>query len=670
MMTKPKKVAVLGLDCALTHLIDQHIQEGHLPTFKKIFESSTVAENCLTNYPTITPPGWATLATGAWAGTHGVTDFTIPTPGDRAGEFKITAAFSSKNSRAQFIWDAADQAGKKCIVLNYPGSDPSNLKNGIMVGGGGLSVGEYRDGLPGLGSEITVCHDQLITTDVYPNAIPAKFEEAAGWTNVPDEGRDDMMELTARLNYPMPREAMAETTWYVLARDLAGDGYDTVTLSPTRDYQDAFCTLKVGQWSEKIFTQLQTAEGKTKEVFFHCKLIELSEDAEDFKMFFTAMIATEGWSSPPEIAAEIKNIRGVPCPGGGVRGYAVGWFDLDTYVEINELYSQWLGDAAKVLLTNHDWDLFYMHSHPPDWVYHAIMTDMDPRTCPDEDKRRAAWQAHLGIYETQDRMLAGILEAVPEDETLIALVSDHGATPDGPKLDPYEILVPAGLAVKAEDQVSDEELKARMVKAMGVGEKSKLSIYNFKAMKARATKLELSKTKAFPRGSIYFHVNLKGKFPEGCVEPQDYEKVQQEIIDALYQYVEPTTGRRPVALALSKQDARILGLYGDMVGDVVYAVYPEFGSQHGQILPTAKCGVGSLRGLFTLGGPGLKKNHRLERTVWLNDLVPTICYLLDLPVPEQAEGAVLYQAFEDPDFKRKETQDLKKALAEMEKKLA
>ena len=34
----PKRVAVIGFDCAEPHLIQKHIAEGHLPTFKKLFE--------------------------------------------------------------------------------------------------------------------------------------------------------------------------------------------------------------------------------------------------------------------------------------------------------------------------------------------------------------------------------------------------------------------------------------------------------------------------------------------------------------------------------------------------------------------------------------------------------------------------------------------------------
>ena len=222
--------------------------------------------------------------------------------------------------------------------------------------------------------------------------------------------------------------------------------------------------------------------------------------------------------------------------------------------------------------------------------------------------------------------------------------------PDLPIADPYQALVPAGLAVLAEEQKPQEE---------GLNLAQKI-------LSLSSAKIDFSQTKAVANREIYIYVNLKGRDPEGIVEPADYETVQQQIIDALLTYVDPATGKRPVALALSRRDARILGLHGERVGDVVYAVYPWFGAQHGQILPTAEHGVGKLKSLLVLQGPGLKKNYRLERTCWLPDLVPTLCYLMDWPLPETAEGAVIYQALKDPDMKSKEIVKLKESLARME----
>ena len=232
-MIRPKRVAIIGLDAAQPHLIEKHIAEGHLPTFKKLIEAGTVADNCLVAFPTVTPPNWATIATGAWPGTHGITDFHVAVPGATPSNANTVEAFSSDRCRAEYLWDAADKAGKKCIVLNYPGSWPSHLKNGIMVGGAGLTVTEKRDGLKDLKARLMVCHDQLITTGNYPAGIRGQFTAATAWQNAPDLG-EAPQEMTARLSFPGALEPLAPATWYVLAWQSADAGYDRVTLSPSQ----------------------------------------------------------------------------------------------------------------------------------------------------------------------------------------------------------------------------------------------------------------------------------------------------------------------------------------------------------------------------------------------------------------------------------------------------
>ena len=655
MANTPKKVAVIGLDCALSHFIEQYIAEGHLPTFKKLINEGVIADNCLAPYPTITPPNWASIATGAWPGTHGVTDFHVQEVGGPLDGSNVKQAFNSERVNAEFIWDALDKAGKKCIVMNYPGSWPSHMQNGIIVGGTGLSIGELRDGRLVMNSHVTLCHDQLITNGAYPASIHCDFEDADDWENVPEMG-EDPREMEAELRFPGAEDKPAPTTWYVLVRQTGDDGYDRATLSPTRDFNDAFCTLAVGEWSPKITTNIKMEDGSEREVFFRCKLIELTDDAEDFRFFIAGMADPSRLSSPQEAAKQIDSEEGTIGPGGGVTGYALGWFDLDTYVEINDQYTKFLADTATSLLSKNEWDGFFMHAHSPDWLYHVLMTDMDPATTPDEATRKAAWDAHFKIYQFQDEMLAKILEAVGEN-TLVITVSDHGATPDGKPFNPYHALVPAGLAVFEEQEISASAGKAVRMKSMF-------------DRRARAQVADPKQSKAIPMRSCYIYINLKGREPEGIVEPEDYEKVQQEIIDALYTYIDPELNQRPVAMALTREDARIIGLYGDTVGDVIYSLYPNFGGQHGYILPTAEWGLGTLKVLFTLTGPGIKKGYRLTRTSRLPDIVPTICYLMDWPLPAQAEGSVLYQALEDPNFKVKQVSELREELANMETQLA
>ena len=105
------------------------------------------------------------------------------------------------------------------------------------------------------------------------------------------------------------------------------------------------------------------------------------------------------------------------------------------------------------------------------------------------------------------------------------------------------------------------------------------------------------------------------------------------------------------------------------VGDVVYAIYPEFGGQHGPHLPTTEWGVGKLRALQAFYGPGIKKGYKLERTSGLTDVVPTICYMMSWPVPAQTEGNILFQALENPNLASDRVKKLKESLVKMEEAL-
>lgn len=655
MANVPKRVALIGLDCALPHLIEKHIAEGHLPTFKKLIEGGVIAENCLVPYPTVTPPNWASIATGAWPGTHGITDFHVHKPGTTPTNANIVQAFSSDRCKAEYLWDAADGAGKKCIVLNYPGSWPSKMKNGIMVGGSGLSVGENRDGIQGLSSSVKGCLDQLITTGIYPRSVRGAFKPATGWKNLPAKEKDPL-EIEARLVMVGAHTDLIQPVWYLLARQSGGDGYDRVTLSPTKDFKDAFCTLSVGEWSPNITTKLELNNGTGQEADFRCKLLELSDEADELRFYISQIGFKAGWSSPPGIAGQLDTKDGYTLNAGGILGFVLEWYDLDTFLEINEYYTKWLANAASKLLSNNEWDLFFMHAHSPDWSYHLILTEMDPGLNKDEVKLKAAWAAHLKIYQAQDKMLAQIMQACGK-ETLFILVSDHGAVADGVIFDPFKPLTAAGLTVLEENQV--DTLSIPVISTT----RFQGEIQTFRAI---AQQPNVSKSKCFPQRELYVYINLKGRDPEGIVEPADYHNVQQQIIDALLTYVDAKTGKRPVSLALSRQDARIMGLYGDWVGDVIYAVYPWVAGQHGNILPTAEWGIGSLKGLLTFTGPGIKKGYRMERTCNLIDIVPTICHMMDLPLPGTTEGAVLYQAFKNPNFKSDEIGKLKDGLARME----
>lgn len=70
-----KKLMVLGVDGMDARITKHLMDEGKMPNVKKFVDRGACREDLhlLGAIPTITPPCWTTLATGAYPGTHGIT---------------------------------------------------------------------------------------------------------------------------------------------------------------------------------------------------------------------------------------------------------------------------------------------------------------------------------------------------------------------------------------------------------------------------------------------------------------------------------------------------------------------------------------------------------------------------------------------------------------------
>ncbi|MGH2461179.1 MAG: hypothetical protein ACRDIY_20160, partial [Chloroflexota bacterium] len=118
----------------------------------------------------------------------------------------------------------------------------------------------------------------------------------------------------------------------------------------------------------------------------------------------------------------------------------------------------------------------------------------------------------------------------------------------------------------------------------------------------------------------------------------------------LHAYADPATGQHPFTLALTRADAEMVNLWGDLIGDVVYALRPGFDGAHGKQLPSTSFGIGGQHSTFVLAGAGVKRGVALRRQVRVVDVAPTIAYLLGVPMPANVEGGVVYEALEDPNW--------------------
>jgi len=506
MATRVKRIMLVGWDGAPPQMIERMVEKGLLGNFARLMEQGTFIR-ALNPYPTITASNWTTLSTGAWPGRHGVTGFNVHHPGDPLD--RIYSGFNTAECSVEHIWDAAESVGKKCILVHYETSWPPTLKRGIVVDGGG----------PGYSTDFhKIAPDRVFSTETYPEPVPTPPVEITQADGT----------CLAALRFVT---ASDESRAYYARWDKGGK---TVTLFRDEACKEALASMEEGGWSGPVHDSF-LYEGDSVDAAFQFKLLHLPDAVDDeFKLLCTSIMPTREFAYPRDIGAELVERLGPYYPHSGFECFAA--LGAETYLEYLDMHHAWLGGACRHLLSNNDWDLLYTQTHCHDYLHHLFMRFYDPITA-----GKGPWSQEVSesimdrAYESADRMLGQVMECA-DDETLIAVVSDHGATTWLADVNIRQILIDRGLMVVDDD-------------AGGV-------IWE--------------KTKAVPQRACYIYVNVKGRDPQGIVEPgEEYEAVRDRIVEALYDYVEPETGKRPFSLALRREDARILGLHGPRVGCTV-----------------------------------------------------------------------------------------------------
>jgi Uncharacterized conserved protein len=407
MAQKAKRAALIGYDCLIPKRLMKMLDEGGLDNFRRFMaEGSFIPEGY--NLPTVTPPSWATICTGAYPRTHGVEDYYYYHEGQSL-DYKFTSqAFGSDIVTAETIWDCWDKAGKKCLVVNYPMSWPSHMKNGVMVMGQGLSPAETRWPLHGNEHKEFLASEGVISTEFYPMGVQGRFEDAAGWANLPAD-MDEPLDMSVKMHFKEGVDPVEDQVWHVLAWQSGDDGYDRITVAPEKDFAKAFFTISPRQWSEPVQHSFKViSDGRTEKGVFRCKLMQLSDDAEEFKLYVSGVAGRTQFIEPPKAAEQIDFSKQITANDIGLVAFLHGIIDTETVCELVEFHSAWLWNTVESLFkANPDWDLFYMHSHPIDWFYHGWLSDLNSE---DETVRTAAEKMERHIYTVEDRLLGKLLD--------------------------------------------------------------------------------------------------------------------------------------------------------------------------------------------------------------------------------------------------------------------
>lgn len=655
---KAKRAILLGLDGADPMVVKRLLSEGRLPNMKKVIESGTTTEDLsmMGAHPTITPPNWASMATGAYPGTHGITCFWSHTTGDPLNQLKY--GFNSKLNEAETIWDAASKVGKKCIIFNYPtGWPPTNKENLVVVDGTGIvantrsladneriyhcekgdfpireipheidqsgvncmvegEVDEKTFGVDIEGSEattgpsgekITMLADKRIEpidqTKVDLAYTPIKPCE--GWKKSLDS---NTKEAVLPINYGQQRR-------YALIISEDGSTYSKIEIYKSKNDEKPIGEATKGNWSAWIYDDFKI-DGKNVPVAYKIKVMDLSKDGNKLDLYYSYALnlSDDKWYYPKEICGEIYREVG-PMLHQSNCG------DHEIMAEVQAQLYDWYAQALLYLTKNDDWSLVYAHVHALDVANHMYQNKILEEHSSDYKKYIELLERY---YEISDKFVGDLLKRV-DDETLLLVVSDHGGMSKEAGCETPLIGDPWSMA-------------GRLLEELG-----------YMSVKEENGTMEIDweNTKAVSQRSGYIYVNLKGREPHGSVVPEEYDSLVEKIIDDLYSYRDPKSGRRPINFALRKEDMKVLGLYGEHVGDIYFTFNPSWTRVHGTQLTTSSYKGTSVGCLFMMTGPGVKKGEIIKRPVRVVDIAPTISWLTGIPAPKDAEGGIIYQALEE-----------------------
>lgn len=342
--------------------------------------------------------------------------------------------------------------------------------------------------------------------------------------------------------------------------------------------------------------------------------------------FLTPDPATSQYTHPPELRDEIDAVL-------GKNKYMVDVSDYRTEQRDNllrEIYqmTERRFTLAKHFLKTKPWDFFMLVEMGVDRIHHAFWKFFDPQHRKFEANSPYA-NAIRDYYVFCDKQIGELLAAIPKSDlnkTAVLVVSDHG----GKRID-------GGIAVNEwlirENYLAVTEYP-QTPKPLG-----KLIAEN---------KVDWSRTRCWSEGGYYARVflNVRGREPQGIIEPDDYEKFRDELIGKLEalgdEHGKPigTRAFRPEELY-----GKCRGIAPDLVvifGDLYWR---SIGSIGYNVVHVSENDTGpddanhAQDAMFLLAAPGISPKQIPPMNIL--DVAPTLLKLYGLPVPQDMQGKSL-----------------------------
>jgi predicted AlkP superfamily phosphohydrolase/phosphomutase len=333
--------------------------------------------------------------------------------------------------------------------------------------------------------------------------------------------------------------------------------------------------------------------------------------------------------------------------------------------------------AALYLMHKEPWDFFMVHLLGSDRVQHEFWHLLDPAH-PQHDpaERRRYGNVILDFFRQMDAAVGRLVEALDED-VVILVMSDHGFGPVKRFINLNTWLLQQGLMrLKPGPKTALRHLLYRLginyntaahwVLKLGFGRQAmELGRQRREVLQRRLflslDDVDWAQTKVYSVGNFgQMYVNLRGREPQGSVAPgAEYEAVLDDLAQRLRAMTDPETGRSVIAEIFRREDV-YEGPHAHASADLMFLTrdmeykamgLSDFSSRRVFDPVYGTTGHHRMDGLMIWHGAGVIREGQVFEGARIQDLAPTLLFLMGQPVPAEMDGCVLLNLF-TPEFRR------------------
>ena len=299
------------------------------------------------------------------------------------------------------------------------------------------------------------------------------------------------------------------------------------------------------------------------------------------------------------------------------------------------------------------WDVMMVLYKLVDNLQHKAWKYIDPATA-DAYPQRAEITAHC--FSALDNAIGKLVEYARRKDALVIIMSDHGhGTLDG-KAQPNLLLEQWGY-LKIRSHITQAKRRLQRIIGRALGRTTKRFAANLGI--EHELDIDWQQTRAcVMHAGIYgfLYLSLKGRQPGGLIEPEDYEKARQDLLDKFLKVT--CKNREGQTVKVFPEVHRTEELYNcsreeqPWLPDLLLVPHPGLavvrkirGSKAVRwCSPHRMEGTHRVEGILIVNGPHVRSGGSVHANI--ADVTPTMLAALGLRVPADMEGQVLVDLFD------------------------